>query len=206
MPRSRVANRVAAIESSSRSPEISQSTDGSCHLSIEIPYNFACRVVESSIGSPQSRRRVVLQKFLSRLMSPDSIEVRIRDNSNNPHAAGSAGSEGGDDEAARAGAFWRPQDPELSRPRPARPRSDPPTSLTAPNSIFLEPLVGRSPVVPPQWCLKWWRLATLLQTLCFPPPPASPSFSRLPPLRRPTAAKSRLSVRVRRTCGPVWAV
>ena len=37
-------------------------------------------------------------------------------------------------------------------------------------------------------------------------PPASPSFSRLPPLRRPTAAKSRLSVRGRRTCGPVWAV
>ena len=206
MPRSRVANRVAAIESSSRSPEISQSTDGSCHLSIGFPCVVACRVVESSIGSPQSRRRVVLQKFLSRLMSPDSIEVRIRDNSNNPHAAGSAGSEGGDDEAARDGAFWRPQDPELSRPRPARPRSDPPTSLTAPNSIFLEPLVVRSPAEPPWWCHDRWRLATLLQTLCCPPPPASPSCSRLPPLRRATAATSRLLVTDRRTCGPVWAV
>ena len=92
MSRSRVVNRVAAIESSSRSPEIFQSTGGSCHLSIGFPCIAACRAVESSIGSPQSSRRVVLQKFLSRLMSPDSIEIRISDNSNNPHAAGSAGS------------------------------------------------------------------------------------------------------------------
>ena len=114
--------------------------------------------------------------------------------------------EGGDDEAARDGAFWRPQNPELSRPRPAHTRSDPPTLLTAPSSIFLEPLVARSPVVPPQWRPDCWRLATLLQTLCCPSPPASPSFSRLPPLRRPTAAKSRLLVRGRRTCGPVSVV
>ena len=34
----------------------------------------------------------VVGSFSSRLMSPDSIEIRISDNSNNPHAAGSAGS------------------------------------------------------------------------------------------------------------------
>ena len=81
-------------------------------------------------------------------MSPDSIEIQISDN---PHAAGSAGSRRRDDEAARDGVFWRPQNPELSRSRPAHTRSDPPTSLTAPNSIFVEPLVVRSPAEPPWW-------------------------------------------------------
>ena len=70
MPRSRVVNRVVSIDSSSRSPEIFQSTDESCHLSIEIPCSFACRAVGSSIESPQSIRRVGLQKFSSRLVGP----------------------------------------------------------------------------------------------------------------------------------------
>ena len=58
-------NRV--VESVSRN---FQSTGESCHLSIEIPYNFACRAVEASIESPQSSRRVGLRKFPSRLMGP----------------------------------------------------------------------------------------------------------------------------------------
>ena len=87
MARSRVVNRVAAIESSSRSPEIFfQSTDESCHLSIEIPYNFACRAVESPIESPQSSRRVGLRKFPSRLMSPDSIVVNFVSHCENPRS------------------------------------------------------------------------------------------------------------------------
>ena len=40
-------------------------------LSIEFPYSFACRTVESSIESSQSDRRVGLQiSFFHRLMSP----------------------------------------------------------------------------------------------------------------------------------------
>ena len=47
-------------------------------LSIEIPCSFACRAVESSIESSQSTRRVDLQKFFSRLMSPVISVLKFR--------------------------------------------------------------------------------------------------------------------------------
>ena len=78
--------------------------------------------------------------------------------------------------------------------------------MTTLSRLLGDPVAGRSHVVSPQWSLDRWRLTTLLQTLCFPSPPASPSCPRLPPLQRTTAAKGRLLVRDRRTCSPVWAV
>ena len=47
-------------------------------LSIEIPCSFACRAVESSIESSQSSRRVGLQKFFNRLMSPAISVLKFR--------------------------------------------------------------------------------------------------------------------------------
>ena len=78
--------------------------------------------------------------------------------------------------------------------------------MTTLSRLLGDPVAGRSHVVSPQWSLDRWRLTTLLQTLCCPSPPASPSCPRLPPLQRTTAAKGRLLVRDRRTCSPVWAV
>ena len=73
-------------------------------LSIEIPCSFACRAVESSIESPQSSRRVGL-RVLTRLKF-ESVTIQII-----PMPPVAREAEGGDDEAARDGAFWRPQNP-----------------------------------------------------------------------------------------------